>query len=153
MFSYCQYEFCWLCGGWYGGSLHFAPFNPFGCPGLQNSDETAKNWNCLKRMCYRLMVFLLILLALPFVIVFAIPILFTSNVDDCLNMDDWNCCCRCLTWIPLFMLGMVLNCLAIPLAAAALPFAILIWCGFYCHARYEAYQNVQERERRNQAHV
>jgi len=30
----CGYQFCWVCGGaYYSG--HFAPFNPFGCPGMQ----------------------------------------------------------------------------------------------------------------------
>ena len=30
----CHYQFCWLCRGrYYDG--HFAPFNPFGCPGQQ----------------------------------------------------------------------------------------------------------------------
>ena len=37
----CEQDWCWICGrktGKHGGN-HYAPFNPFGCPGLQMSEN------------------------------------------------------------------------------------------------------------------
>lgn len=39
--THCQTEFCYLCGGFYLGGLHFAPFWLVGCPGMQSTQMPA----------------------------------------------------------------------------------------------------------------
>eukprot|EP00455_Lapot_gusevi_P035947 TRINITY_DN3987_c0_g1_i2.p1 TRINITY_DN3987_c0_g1~~TRINITY_DN3987_c0_g1_i2.p1 ORF type:complete len:241 (+),score=35.13 TRINITY_DN3987_c0_g1_i2:41-724(+) len=54
----CKYEFCWLCRGrYYSG--HFAPYNPFGCPGAQFVFEgpDAYRPGIIARNLWRLLVF------------------------------------------------------------------------------------------------
>lgn len=65
--GYCKYEWCWLCGATYS-PIHFSPFNPFGCPGLQHGEHTSKNWGCLRLSMYRLGWLLLILILIPIAI-------------------------------------------------------------------------------------
>lgn len=41
----CNQDWCWICGrktGIHGGS-HYAPFNPFGCPGMQMQNNFINN--------------------------------------------------------------------------------------------------------------
>jgi len=33
--QHCKANFCWQCGGYYMGGLHYAPFNFMGCPDMQ----------------------------------------------------------------------------------------------------------------------
>jgi len=75
--SRCGYEFCWMCRGHYTRH-HFAPYNIFGCPGLQSGDLAmiaddrccGVNLRCcgvcgmVKRLFYRLALVVLFFLGL-----------------------------------------------------------------------------------------
>lgn len=41
--SECHTEYCYLCGGFYLGGLHFAPLNLVGCPGMKNDQDRPVN--------------------------------------------------------------------------------------------------------------
>ncbi len=70
----CKYEWCWLCGATYT-NIHFAPFNPFGCAGLQGGAHQARNWSWWKRILYKIVVFVLIVgVGLPLAAVLSGPI-------------------------------------------------------------------------------
>jgi IBR domain/IBR domain, a half RING-finger domain len=57
----CHYEWCWLCQGKYS-DMHFAPWNLFGCPGMQSGSI---QYGCFMRMVIRLLVLLAFLVGLP----------------------------------------------------------------------------------------
>jgi len=57
----CGHQFCWICGGrYYDG--HFAPFNVFGCPGMQfvQSNGICTN-NIIMRILFKLIQIILLL--------------------------------------------------------------------------------------------
>lgn len=60
----CGYQWCWLCRGKYS-SVHFDRLNPFGCPGLQNGDNTAEAWKWHRRWRKKCGLLLLILFGGP----------------------------------------------------------------------------------------
>ena len=51
--SRCNSEFCYLCGGFYFGGLHFASFNLLGCPGMKGDHGEAGSRNTFLRMAAR----------------------------------------------------------------------------------------------------
>lgn len=51
--SRCNAEFCYLCGGFYLGGLHFAGINLLGCPGMKSDDGAANSRNSWPRFIAR----------------------------------------------------------------------------------------------------
>lgn len=66
----CHYEFCWICGSEFS-PLHFAPFNPFGCPMLMN-ERYGKMGKC-KVCLYKFLFFVLFFLSLPLLFILTGP--------------------------------------------------------------------------------
>ncbi|KRX04599.1 hypothetical protein PPERSA_04414 [Pseudocohnilembus persalinus] len=67
----CHYEFCWICNQEFT-PLHYAPFNPFGCPMLLN-EKYGKMGGC-KILLYKIGIVLLFILLLPFLLILVGPI-------------------------------------------------------------------------------
>lgn len=129
---YCEFQFCWICGGTYT-SDHFMALNPFGCGGGQFSNANpalglyGKLWLYLKR----LLVFLLVLLILPFVLVLAAPIGCVAISWAALQGITRACnkCCACLVYLlvsPIaFAFGLACDVIIVPLAVVfGIPFYI-----------------------------
>ena len=77
----CHHEWCWLCGSVYT-SYHHVPFNPLGCPGLQGGGNRSQQWGFWRLNLWRLLIFLLIIIGLPFLLVFFGPIVFIAFMRD-----------------------------------------------------------------------
>lgn len=69
--SRCSTEFCYLCGGFYLGGLHFAGFNLIGCPGMKGEDAAAGSRNTVCRMALRWLIGFPLMIAL-FLVAFAL---------------------------------------------------------------------------------
>ena len=127
--------------------MHF--MNPFGCMGLQDGNNTAKNWGCIKRLLYRLGIVLAFIIALPFAAVFGFPIFFCVMMADspCYKgaFIGSNCCCK-FFYFAFFVvpLGIILNVIVVPLAIVCLPFVLLFLLGMYCHERIKLNQRTRE---------
>lgn len=145
-FSVCNYEWCWLCGSAYT-KFHF--MNPFGCMGLQDGGNTARNWGCFKRTIYRLGILLAIIIAVPFVALLGFPIAFSIMVAESSyyrNSFRYNGCCCKLLYFAMFVfpLGLLLNLLVLPVALFCLPFVLLTYLVIYCHERCKLMQRTRE---------
>lgn len=117
--GYCRYEWCWLCGATYS-PIHFSPFNPFGCPGLQHGEHTSKNWGCLRLCMYRLGWFLLILLLIPLALPIGLvvagtpaskigPTLLIASVKNSSWYYYQRDCNKCGIWLGLIIVGLIIN--------------------------------------------
>ena len=127
----CRYQWCWLCGATYT-DIHFSPLNPLGCPGLQGGNHRKQNWSQWKRIGWRILVFLGLIIALPFIILFGFPVAFVFwCYDQCYSVRRMNVCPKIPVTIFLFIIGMVLNPIAVALALIGLPFAIMYFIGNY----------------------
>jgi len=106
--SRCRHEWCWMCRGKYS-SIHYNPFNIFGCPGLQDGgltwlgDDSCFGVNCgcgcgvlgfFKRILFRL---LLLALVPPLVVVAfflcAVPYGLCCVCVPAIWQCFTNCCC------------------------------------------------------------
>ena len=105
--SFCNHDWCWLCEGQYT-SIHFAPFNPFGCPGLQSNRHKANKWNCLLLSSWRIVCLFLIILALPFALIFAGPLLFYDKTRRWNIFRKSKNCCDCICSRMLMLLLMII---------------------------------------------
>ena len=88
---------------------------------------------------WRLLILLGMVVALPFVIVFGLPIGIPISVVD--SSCYWRYCRNCNFGLKIviiflyFLLGCVLNVLAIPLALALLVPALIFFIGWYLYER------------------
>ena len=60
----CGTEFCYLCGGFYFGGLHFAECNLLGCPGMKSDELPANSRNTWPRAILKLFIGLPLMLVL-----------------------------------------------------------------------------------------
>ena len=77
---FCKYEFCYYCGGYAGpDSNHFSA--GFGCGASQFGDSFQRNF--ITTILCKILWVLVIILAAPFILVLAPPILFTVGWIKC----------------------------------------------------------------------
>lgn len=127
----CLYEWCWLCNTGYT-PYHFS--NPLGCGGLQNGAK--KEWTRWKRYSRRL----LIILGLPFILLFYIPWWLSKELLK-KGSDDYSLAAALLG--PAIVFGFIVNVLVLPV----LPF-YLLWYGIrYCKARLRLRERYKSRLR------
>ncbi|CAD8115401.1 unnamed protein product [Paramecium primaurelia] len=72
--QFCLHEWCWICKSDYT-SLHFAIFNPFGCPALLPGRIQQKNFSYVKLLIWRLICLILLIILTPIVAVMTAPFL------------------------------------------------------------------------------
>lgn len=110
--SFCNHNWCWLCEGQYT-SIHFLPFNPFGCPGLQSNRHKANKWNCLLLYIWRIVCLILIVLAFPFVLIFAGPIMFYEKAKRWeffrKSFRSRNFCCCLCSWMLMLLMMIIME--------------------------------------------
>jgi len=88
----------------------------------------------LKIILLRIGIFLLLLLALPFVLVFSVPVFCAITINDkC--FDGSNCFVKFIIGLLAFCIGLVLDIIAIPIAIIALPFLLVYFCCKECNER------------------
>lgn len=118
---FCKFEFCWHCRGFSGpGADHFNPLNPNSCGVGQMESGPPSSW--ITRKLKFLSSLLIILLLLPFFLVFLIPC--ACFVFPCKYFDQFlqNCgvCFGILlissTSLLLFTVGFIADVVFIPLA-------------------------------------
>lgn len=144
LYRVCRYEWCWLCGSTYT-SLHFT--NPFGCMGLQSEENESKKWRYWKLILYRIGIILLMIMAAPFIVVLAFPVAFIIMINDNSRVRKiWRrlCLLATLLHIILFIIGLILNVIVIPVAIIALPFVLIHILVKYCKERRQLMQRHKE---------
>jgi hypothetical protein len=105
--SICGHEWCWLCGSDYS-DRHFSPLNPFGCAGLQNRDDVGN----FRIWLWRIVLFLLILVAfpaaIPMALIFSGPFV---AIDFCYKKVQYNrsCAQKIIAVIFGFIIGFIFN--------------------------------------------
>ncbi|CAD8115557.1 unnamed protein product [Paramecium sonneborni] len=72
--QFCQHEWCWICGSDYT-SIHYAIFNPFGCPALMPGWIRQKDWSYVKLIIWRFICFILLIILTPIIVIVIAPIL------------------------------------------------------------------------------
>jgi E3 ubiquitin-protein ligase RNF19A len=130
----CGYQWCWLCRGKYT-SAHFDRFNPFGCPGLQNGDNTAENWRWYKRWGKKCGTLLMMVLAVPLcnlyiVLVFWFALILANRLYE--RTYNLTGCCRALCCAPLgFIIGLILTPIADAIVIVVGPIYAVIYLIIY----------------------
>lgn len=79
--SQCDTEFCYLCGGFYFGGLHFSSGNIFGCPNMKNDDLPANCRRSIFRSAFRFLFgvpFFLLLVALALALFLAVEAVYLA---------------------------------------------------------------------------
>jgi E3 ubiquitin-protein ligase RNF19A len=69
---FCSYQWCWICKSIYTSS-HYNKLNPFGCPGLQYSNENSRLESCCKSFWYGVVLFLVYLVFSPLYMCLVVP--------------------------------------------------------------------------------
>lgn len=124
----CHYEFCWLCRQHYTGS-HFNPLNPFGCAGLQGSDNEKRNWpkwRIYARRAWILLLWVLLVVFFP-VVVCLCPAFYVAAYVVERSMDRSRCGRYCLVACT-FLIAAVLT----PVAVALLVPMLLVFVMYKC---------------------
>jgi len=73
-----------------------------------------------------------LLIALPFVIVFGVPVAFTIWAYQESGLNYTHCIWKCLAAPFLFVLGIIINVILLPFAIVALPFVLIGLLINYC---------------------
>lgn len=96
--SVCSHQFCWLCKREYSYN-HFAPWNIFGCPGLQSNgssflgNDECCGINCglgcgvagfIKRIFFRLFVVIIVCLGVGLALGVGLPLVIVGSPFYCL---------------------------------------------------------------------
>jgi hypothetical protein len=102
--SMCSHQWCWLCRGTFSNN-HYDPFNPFGCPNLQGSNNSRQQWPLWRIYLLRLrMVFLVLLLIVfsPVMLVLA-PSVIIAKATYSSSRRKYSTCTSialtCLMWV------------------------------------------------------
>jgi hypothetical protein len=124
----CHYEFCWLCRQHYTGS-HFNPMNPFGCAGLQGSDNEKRNWpkwRIYARRGWILLLWALFVIFFPLILILCPAIYAAAQVAEH-NPDRSRCCLYILVALT-FMIAVLLTPVAVGLLVPGLLIILLYKC-------------------------
>lgn len=105
----CSYEFCWHCLNYAGNDAeHFNPLNPDSCGiGMMASHVESR----AKRICKMVVYIILIILFLPAICIFWLPIALASAACKC----NCGCCCNSIMAVFGFISGFIF----VPIVAPA----------------------------------
>ncbi|KAM3128197.1 hypothetical protein pb186bvf_019680 [Paramecium bursaria] len=112
--QYCLHEWCWICGCPYT-PIHFAIFNPFGCPALMPGWVRQKEWGLIKLLFWRIFCCIMLLLLTPLLLIVVGPIFCVSKIVNTQIFNRSFALLKILLIINALILGILITPLIIAL--------------------------------------
>lgn len=139
----CHYQWCWICGATYTDN-HFNPLNPLGCGGQHFTEKRV--WYI--QIWINLGWLLFALIALPIILVFALPVLCASCICQQRRTAEYF---FSTTW-PMFILGILLTilcfCLGVVADLIVVPLVIVFGIPYFiitqCYEKYKVRKRAKE---------
>uniref|UniRef100_A0A0G4FSM7 RBR-type E3 ubiquitin transferase n=1 Tax=Chromera velia CCMP2878 TaxID=1169474 RepID=A0A0G4FSM7_9ALVE len=119
----CRLDWCWLCRREYS-DIHYKPWNLFGCPGMQSIGLQPSG--ILTRLGMKAVLFIGLLLLLPFVLAFGFSVVFVQG-----SLERSRTLRRLVnrgSFVTAFFVTLGLWLLGLILTPLALPFALVFFC-------------------------
>ena len=137
----CNYEWCWLCRGTYD-ELHFAPFNPLGCPGGGYVRPDSFWRNVLRKVGG--LIFLLLLI--PLFLLFFTSAMVLALLGNNNRLMRWfrplHMCFR--VWLVLLVLAVTM-----PLNVFVAPLTLIVGIPVFIGVKIYLYVQMNRRASRN----
>ncbi|CAD8194525.1 unnamed protein product [Paramecium pentaurelia] len=132
--QFCQHEWCWICGSDYT-SIHYAIFNPFGCPALMPGWIRQKDWSYVKLIIWRFICFILLIIFTPMFVLVIAPLFCIAKLKQTSFYRDKNCWIQACLLILALLIGVALIPIAVVVFAVALVPSIIGIIVFYYDER------------------